>query len=63
MNLLNKLVFPVLLIAIIALIVWRNTKHSAVTEPEIKDRLEYALQLAGNNCTELEKVLAHYKSD
>ena len=63
MNLLNKSFFPVLLIAIIALIVWRNTKHLVVPKPEIKDRLEYAMQLAGNNRIVLETVLTHYKND
>ncbi|MDP3434848.1 MAG: hypothetical protein Q8T04_18060 [Bacteroidota bacterium] len=63
MKLLNKLILPVLLIVVIALIVWRSTRYTAISTPEIKNRLEYALQQAGNNRPELEKVLAHYKND
>jgi len=63
MKLLNKSILPVLLIAIVTLIIWRSANHSTVNLPEIKDRLEYALQLAGKNRPELEKVLARYKND
>ena len=63
MKLLTKSILPVLLISV-ALIIWQSTKNSTmVSTREIKDRLEYALQMAGNNRVELEKVLLHYKND
>lgn len=63
MTLLNKSTFLILLAVIIVLVVWRNTKHSFIKTLGTKNRLEYALQLAGNNRIEFEKVLSYYKND
>lgn len=64
MKLLKKLILPFLLLTIISLIIWRSVddmEHNEVYTPA--NRLEYALQLAGENRGELEKVLLQFKGD
>jgi len=61
MKLLNKIILPALLLVVVGLITWHSLKNRELLPPQ--HTLEYALQLAGKNRSELEKVLEHYSRD
>ena len=59
--LINSFLFSIIILTVI-FIFWHNPKLVSKTQ-DIENRLENALDLAGENRNELEKVLAHYQKD
>ena len=62
MKLLKILVLSLILLLIVSMVIWRKL-NSRQYIMQSQNTLKYALQLAGENRTELEKVLEHYRGD